>query len=622
MKMTKIFWVCMLAAVFSLTSCIKDSLYADISCDGEVAMTLTTNIQESDAIQSRAITGLEEQKLKEVKIIAFDKDDKFLYLRNGNVTNNNTAGANGSGNATITFTVSATNEKVTFVVIANANSEVETAIGTTAKGVAKATVLGNTGLVKTLSGTTPWNTTSASNYTGIPMHGETSVASISPTGGTASIELKRMLSRIQVKSSVATGTFQLTDVRLFNFNRSGYLLPDKGQITADNLLYSNGSDDHQLYSITSGTTLNGAIYAFERTATTANPVVLIISGKYNGSGSPTHYRVDFRDGTNLINLQRNYSYNVDITSVLGAGYPTVAEAYNSVPMNMTASIAQWDDTNIGGIVFDGVYTLSVTPANFNFNADAHTGNEITIVTDHTAKPTVNFSNSASSITTLTPSGWLTQSAYPDGTTAGGKTTYTYTFNVTANPDASPRTGYIHIQAGRLTYVVKVTQDGDPFAPPAGTMYVGMFGGELKNVSGTYKFERALYIQDSNEGGASVTYTWGPSNNAPTTNDWDGRTNTWNLSSATYPATNVCFSKNSPTPANAAAMVWYLPAQVQLMAAWVAHNSFSSTFYAIDGHWSSSENGTGNAWTVYFTFGNTRSNTKTINSHVRCVREVN
>jgi len=469
MKMSKIFFGCMLAAVFSLTSCIKENLDAGLSDGDEVIVTLTTDIENITESQSRALSNDQEQKLQKVKIVAFNNSNNYLYVRDGNVSNNtNTTGTDGSGTATIRFGVPPSATQVNFVVIANADNEVMAAIAALPSTFSKSTFLGRAELVKSLSGNNAWTTTGT--YAPIPMYGEVST----PTTGilrprlliTSGLNLTRMLARINVVATSISPTtstgFQLTSVRLFNINRAGHIVSGlapagtgAGQLNP--LSYPSASNC-QSYTLSPAPTLpadnklTNTIYAFQRDAGTT-PVVLIVGGKYGGSSSTeTFYRVDLRNSSSaILGLARNTSYNVTISSVLGHGYPSVDAAYNSTPMNMTASTTAvtWEDSDV--VVFDKTYAMGVSPRSFNFDNKGQSGT-ITIKTSETTlTPTVTLSGSPTDITSAPA--WLTK-----GTLSGSSPTFTNTITVTPNTGTTLRTGgYVHITVGRLKYVVPVQQ---------------------------------------------------------------------------------------------------------------------------------------------------------------------
>lgn len=100
---------------------------------------------------------------------------------------------------------------------------------------------------------------------------------------------------------------------------------------------------------------------------------VLIGGRYGSSQTTTWYRVDFArrvkpaaaEGEEeaepvsvLMDVLRNHSYNIVITSVLGPGEDTPQKAYETIQANIRADIIDW--TNIDTfIVFDGVHWLSV-----------------------------------------------------------------------------------------------------------------------------------------------------------------------------------------------------------------------------------------------------------------------
>jgi hypothetical protein len=162
---------------------------------------------------------------------------------------------------------------------------------------------------------------------------------------------------------------------------------------------------------------------------------------------------------------------------------------------------------------------------------------------------------------------------------------------------------------------------------AESLYVGMFGGAVKVVgTNEWQFEKMLYIQVRTQG----NYTWGPVGENTGVRDYsDGKDNTLKLYNRAnnYPAAEACFTKNSNyTSINAVGHAnyhWYLPAQRQLMAAWVSHNSFS-TAYKLSTvlYRSATEYDASYAWHGHFGQGaTTSSNDKAYLAWVRCVREV-
>lgn len=168
--------------------------------------------------------------------------------------------------------------------------------------------------------------------------------------------------------------------------------------------------------------------------------------------------------------------------------------------------------------------------------------------------------------------------------------------------------------------------------PEQVVYVGMFSGELVgNDTDGWAFSKPLYVQvqDQTED-ATTAWEWAPavgSHSALAGSKTDGRANTWNLNKASggsltdFPAANICFKKNNATQqADKDALVWYLPAQEQLMGVWITHSGSNASFGS-DKYWSSSEFDNSNSWYVDFSNGNTSSGYgKPTSRNVRCVRE--
>jgi hypothetical protein len=163
------------------------------------------------------------------------------------------------------------------------------------------------------------------------------------------------------------------------------------------------------------------------------------------------------------------------------------------------------------------------------------------------------------------------------------------------------------------------------------LYIGMFGGELKKTNGKWRFEKKLYMQSNNEGGVDATYQWKTevTSTPGTTSYWDGKGNTWAMrSGTTHPAARACFTKNSGyasiTEKDDPNYVWYLPAQKQLLAVLVVHNSFNAAYKLSDEYWNSTEIVASNASSgvVYFDPFNVVGYASNTNSfRVRCVIEV-
>lgn len=122
---------------------------------------------------------------------------------------------------------------------------------------------------------------------------------------------------------------------------------------------------------------------------------VLIGGRYGSSQTTTWYRVDFArrvkpaaaEGSEesepvseLMDVLRNHSYNIVITSVLGPGEDTPQKAYETIQANIRADIIDW--TNIDTyIVFDGVHWLSVATKELMIAGAEGSGADIHVASD-------------------------------------------------------------------------------------------------------------------------------------------------------------------------------------------------------------------------------------------------
>jgi hypothetical protein len=105
-------------------------------------------------------------------------------------------------------------------------------------------------------------------------------------------------------------------------------------------------------------------------------------------------------------------------------------------------VLDWDDGAIGDIVFDGQHYLGVSQPEFLLQGAEKPDNRFNVITYATGWSIGE-----------TPD-WITMTGASSGV-AGIKGEVV--FSVDENPDGQPRTGYIHVVAGRLDYAVTVTQ---------------------------------------------------------------------------------------------------------------------------------------------------------------------
>lgn len=228
----------------------------------------------------------------------------------------------------------------------------------------------------------------------IPMWGEIEGLTL-PAASDVVFYLHRMLARVNVEyAPPANGldNFHLATVRYYNYNTSGYLVPDAANnmagaydaryATAPTIPAAPGTRLGWYVSyngVTNYKTLKNRIYVFEAANQGEyddgndnwidNPC-LVVGGQYDSDNDgeyteepQTWYRIDFIKKTTTseqwLSMLRNFSYNVKITSVTGDGYDDPDVALESAPMNMEAVVLDWNDAQMGDVVFDGPYFLYI-----------------------------------------------------------------------------------------------------------------------------------------------------------------------------------------------------------------------------------------------------------------------
>lgn len=438
-------------------------------------VTFSVKVPGTSAPNTKALAESNENEVRTIEVLLFDNDGKYTYQPlYSNVINSDPDNSNIK-----TFTIKVPEGTYNMLIFANARQAISAIISSIHEGDSKTSILNK--LI--ISNNGKWNAhPSSTEYIPIPMFGEIpSITVNAALTASTSVNLVRMISKIDVvlANASASANFALSSIRLYNFNDKGYIAPaisnwnqSQSIVTEPSIPTSSTlTQGPLLYDGTAITTANtassGEIYAFE--AIKANPssmvnaTCLVIGGTYIGDSQPTYYRVDFArtssSVTTYLPLLRNHYYKVNITKVSGRGYSTPTEAFNSRPINIEANVIMWDNAKINDIVFDGQYMLGVSQREITFTKDAHTTSSI---------------DNAFCITTDYPSGWkiekiadgsgntvnwlnvVSLAGTPVSTGISGSIT-DLKLNMSENTETSDRIAYIHLSAGRLTHVIKVTQ---------------------------------------------------------------------------------------------------------------------------------------------------------------------
>ena len=191
------------------------------------------------------------------------------------------------------------------------------------------------------------------------------------------IPLIRNFAKITVKLASTVSGFELKGYTLINAMPSGTVAPyntNAGTFESFNnggtglgyaVLKANGYDGFVPSGVNPETTVptsvtnKASIYTYENKFKDADNATLLVYGAYNGTDG--YYKVDFVSSSNTYNngnfeILRNLHYKVTINSVVGAGYPTIADALKAVAGNNIS--ASTDTQNLLNIS-DGTSRLFV-----------------------------------------------------------------------------------------------------------------------------------------------------------------------------------------------------------------------------------------------------------------------
>lgn len=443
-----------------LCSCTKEDNDFGSEESKTVYVTFTVQVPVQAIPSTRSISVADENYLQSIDVLVFkqstDGNEYFAYKVEAEALDNNDVTSK-----KFSVLLDRSNDPHRLVFIANARTQVNTL------DLADTTQIKEQMLSElSVENTSRWNATSSTNFSALPMWGQTDLYPIiSATNNISEIKLLRMLARVDLQVN-ANVNFDLFEVYIYNRNSVGRIVPDALSLDVQNMVVTQPSlpgtpntMPTPLHYVTVTGIFNREIYLFETAATEISSQVtsLVIGGSYNGE-PVTYYRVDFLDSDNLTHLDilRNHLYSMTITAVSGNGYSTINEAFTSPAQNMESEIFVWDQGGLNDIYFNNEYLLGLSSNEFTFESVAYDSNSIS----NKLIIGTNYPNgwSLESITDesgLPTTGWITL----DSLESSGPFNNTVSILLKENTQSTPRTAYIHFRAGRLVHECTVTQAG-------------------------------------------------------------------------------------------------------------------------------------------------------------------
>lgn len=395
-----------LLAACGFAGCTFDEPYdpGKEAAEGDVGFEIT--VPGLGTPVTRSIEGGKgEASVKTIDLLIFDKSEKPVLLANYKIQDPSQSSEGPDYKVTFSLKLPAIENAGTVAAIANASSEVDSALLSAPVGSEKRALLEQLKFSTAADGGSyKWKAATGGNpddYTPIPMYGEVAVSGISEGSKITGISLVRMVARIDIQNQVSGSVFKMTGVYLVNYNTAGYIAPAwntaNGKLLSEenagypytnnlNPMIPNPAGKQPSTQAASmfyqysqgmgaGPELAGEIYAYEavkgtgdRMTDAVNTPCLIIKGIYEGR--EYFYRIDFstdKGGSapagqvEYMPIYRNHKYIVRITAAEGIGYESFSDALISTTVlsNLKTTIMVVNTEGIKDIVFDGQYFMGV-----------------------------------------------------------------------------------------------------------------------------------------------------------------------------------------------------------------------------------------------------------------------
>ncbi|MDR2040001.1 MAG: hypothetical protein LBQ60_18925 [Bacteroidales bacterium] len=469
-----------LSGIF-LSACHEELGYDDVpapsSGGNSVEVTVRLNTPSGFPSRTRALTETQENEIHDAYIFGF-KTGVLSYVKT--IEEMTDTGNGKSFKVTLSASKDAA-DTYKLMILANAGDHILSLAGNDLKGLNGKTynevqqALLEDGISEAMF-------TSGGS---VVMWGELPYEEIKSTNKTFSVSLVRSIARIDVGvgatgfdagSKLATwgglSDFVLEEVYLYKPNNAYYFVPQTGHFDEMNKVtvlpspVGSQLSSPLIYAVSDGKSLVRNIYTVEsdiRIESNAasgdknhtNRAAIVVKGSYKGNPS-SYYRLDFINSSReLINILRNHLYQFNIKSVSGNGFEDPDEAYTSLAVNMDVEVIDWNDGDIGDIVFDGQYMLGVSKGQFMLSKEQRTAsdtdNRMSVITDVPGGWTIESIDDAQGDTETVS--WLTVSRK----SGPANSKVIVSILTEENTFSENRTGYIHIKAGRLSYKVEVIQ---------------------------------------------------------------------------------------------------------------------------------------------------------------------
>ena len=430
---------------------------------------------------SRSMTDEQESQVEEVLLLAFtlnDEGQEVLSYQRSPIDLSQQASSSISFKASLVKGASCN-----IAVVANPTLELKQTITNSVAGSLKSELFKEL----TVCRESPNWLSKGEPYSAIPMYGETGLIPITENTGELSIELKRMLARIDVINE-DTENFSLSEVYICNLNSCGYLTAawdSEHGFSSEKVNVPQQEDLNEVITYlkldVSDNQLKQEAYVFESMPAAESDMhteqwqkssCIVIKGKY--LDKDYFYRVDFvsaTDSKGYLPLLRNHKYEVRIKSANGIGYGTLEDALAAVGVvsNLRAETITYDEGVLNDINFNGQYMLSFSQDSYILNS-TDSELEVSYMTDYEGG--ARFLGVFNEQDGETPCEWLALKSADESSSKGE--TQCIRFGVEPLPEEVVfRVAYLRFKAGRLRANIEILQIGNQskIEPPSNSYLV-------------------------------------------------------------------------------------------------------------------------------------------------------
>lgn len=444
------------AACLAATSCTTDEALTHApgkpAEDMDVRLTINTPPAAIPKAPTTKSQTAQESEISEIRVLVF-KNDRYDYSADGVI--------NSQSETSTTFNalLKSSSTPVTLWLVANSNEAID------GSGIqyndTKAAVKQKLLLAHANSGM---------EYP-FPMYGEHEAASLTPEGDNniSGIKMLRAIARADVLVDEAAANFELVSVQLFRANSLIQIIPNamlQASVTSPSVPEGSAASVNTTSMTTTGNRSESQLYVPESEAPAeggrnSEATCIVVGGKFDGSPTPTYYRIDFNPGISghpSGQILRNHKYIFNIKKVGVPGEPTPEEAADKVSAGIIAEVQTWDESTTD-MWYEGDYFFGVSRRTVALRpwANMYSQKETIAINTNLGAYSIQWSDasgeprsgSSPSATSITDDYFTVSLA--DGTLTVGALTH--------NRNTADLNDYFVILAGRWKIVITITQYG-------------------------------------------------------------------------------------------------------------------------------------------------------------------